>query len=51
MRVEEDSVLSAQDEVEIATCISLSFDLDGQHLDLPNFEEIETHLRSIPHNQ
>ena len=29
----------------------LSFDLDGQHLDLPDFEEIETHLRSIPHNQ
>jgi len=51
VRVEEDSVLSAQDEVEIATCISLSFDLDGQHLDLPNFEEIETHLRDIPHNQ
>ena len=40
VRVEEDSALSAQDEVEIATCISLSFDLDGQHLDLPDFEEI-----------
>jgi chemosensory pili system protein ChpC len=48
IRVEEDSALSAQDEVEIATCISLSFDLDGQHLDLPGFEEIETHLRTIP---
>tara|TARA_B110000977_G_scaffold176279_1_gene231792 strand:- start:3472 stop:3963 length:492 start_codon:yes stop_codon:yes gene_type:complete len=48
IRVEEDSALSAQDEVEIATCISLSFDLDGQHLDLPDFEEIETHLRTIP---
>ena len=51
IRVEEDSALSAQDEVEVATCISLSFELDGQHLDLPDFEEIETHLRSIPHNQ
>jgi chemosensory pili system protein ChpC len=50
IRVEEDSALSAQDEVEIATCISLSFDLDGQHLDLPDFEEIETHLRTIPHS-
>jgi chemosensory pili system protein ChpC len=40
VRVQEDSALSAQDEVEIATCISLSFDLDGQHLDLPDFEEI-----------
>ena len=50
IRVEEDSALSAQDEVEIATCISLSFDLDGQHLDLPDFEEIETHLCSIPQN-
>jgi len=37
--------------VEIAACISVSFDLDGQHLDLPDFEEIETHLRTIPNNQ
>ena len=50
IRVEEDSALSAQDEVEIATCISLSFDLDGQHLDLPDFGEIEAHLRTIPQN-
>lgn len=50
IRVEEDSALSAQDEVEIAACISLSFDLDGQHLDLPDFAEIEAHLRTIPQN-
>ncbi len=51
IRVEQDSALSAQDEVEIANCISVSFDLDGQHLDLPDFEEIETHLRTIPNSQ
>ena len=45
------SLINEIDEVEIATCISLSFDLDGQHLDLPDFEEIETHLRTIPQNQ
>ena len=50
LRVEEDSALSAQNEETMEACISVSFALDGHQLELPDFEEIETHLREIPNN-
>lgn len=48
LRIEEDSVLAAQDEVALAPCISLNIDCDGQFLQLPDFQQIEDHLREIP---
>ena len=50
LRVEEDSALSAENEETMEACISVSFALDGHQLELPDFEEIETHLREIPNN-
>jgi len=48
LRLEEDSVLAAQDKVELAPCISLNVDCDGQFLQLPDFQQIENHLQEIP---
>jgi len=50
LKVEEDSALSAQDSANMPACISQRFDLDGQLLELPDFEAIEAHLRAIPDN-
>jgi chemosensory pili system protein ChpC len=47
LRIEEDSVLAAQDEVDLAPCISINIDCDGQLLQLPDFQQIENHLREI----
>ena len=47
LRIEEDSVLAAQDEMALAPCISLNIDCDGQLLQLPDFQQIENHLREI----
>ena len=48
LRIEEDSVLAAQNDVELAPCISINIDCDGQLLQLPDFQQIESYLREIP---
>jgi|GEM_PF-142560 chemosensory pili system protein ChpC len=59
LRVAEDSALSAensganngaQNTQQKPLCISFCFSLDGQILQLPDFEEIETYLCEIPNN-
>ena len=47
LRIEEDSVVAAQDKVELAPCISINIDCDGQFVQLPDFQQIENHLREI----
>lgn len=48
LRIEEDSVLAAQDDVALAPCISINIDVEGQFIQLPDFQQIEHHLREIP---
>jgi chemosensory pili system protein ChpC len=48
LRIEQDSVLAAQEELELAPCISVNLDCEGQSLQLPDFQQIETHLQEIP---
>jgi chemosensory pili system protein ChpC len=47
LRVEQDSVLAAQEETALAPCISINIDCEGQFLQLPDFQQIENHLREI----
>lgn len=48
LRIEEDSVLAAQDDDALAPCISINIDVEGQFIQLPDFQQIEHHLREIP---
>jgi chemosensory pili system protein ChpC len=48
LRIEEDSVLVAQDDVALAPCISINIEVEGQFIQLPDFQQIEDHLREIP---
>jgi chemosensory pili system protein ChpC len=48
LRIEEDSALAAQDGAELAPCISINIDFEGQFMQLPDFQQIEHHLQEIP---
>ncbi|MDG1819462.1 MAG: chemotaxis protein CheW [Porticoccaceae bacterium] len=48
LRIEQDSVLEPQDGAELAACISINLDCEGEHLQLPDFQQIEKHLQQVP---
>ena len=48
VRIEQDSALAAQEELEVSPCISINLDYEGKNLQLPDFQQIESHLREIP---
>ena len=48
LRLEEDSALAAQVEAGLDPCISINLDYEGRHLFLPDFQQIESHLREMP---
>lgn len=48
IRLEEDSALTAQTEVQEDPCISINLDYEEQRLLLPDFQHIEARLREIP---
>jgi len=51
IRIEQDSVLDAQEEVALAPCISINIDCEGEFLKLPDFQQIENHLQEISARQ
>ena len=48
LRIEQDSVLEPHDGAELAACININLDCEGEHLQLPDFQKIENHLQEIP---
>ena len=51
LRIEQDSVLDAQEEAALAPCISINIDCEGEFLQLPDFQQIENHLQEISARQ
>lgn len=48
LRIEQDSVLDPREKSKLAPCISLNLGCEGESLKLPDFQQIEKHLRDIP---
>lgn len=48
LRIEQDSVLDSQEKQQLAPCISLNLNFEEESLQLPEFQQIEKHLRDIP---
>ena len=48
LRIEQDSVLEPRGGAELAACISINLDCEGEHLQLPDFQQIEKHLQQVP---
>lgn len=47
VRIEQDSALAAQEELETSPLISINLEYEGQYLQLPDFQQVENHLREI----
>lgn len=48
LRIEQDSVLDPGGKSKLMPCISCNLSCEGESLQLPDFEQIEKHLRDIP---
>ena len=48
LRIDEESVLDSREKPKLAPCISMNISCEGESLQLPDFQQIEEHLRDIP---
>ena len=48
LRIDEESVLDSREKPKLAPCINMNISCEGESLQLPDFQQIEEHLRDIP---